>query len=134
MCNYTRVEYRCGHVRYTVRAWYWTSNADIVAHPPLSRNGIRSFGKGVKGVGLDQEEMWREEKAGTGYDCSTGRWFNGSVRNFQSFFGQDKMGTLYTYYNVKVVRKMSCLPLGRTPSEAPTGSPIRSDQQGENEY
>ncbi|TVY42536.1 hypothetical protein LSUB1_G003631, partial [Lachnellula subtilissima] len=21
MCNYTQVEYRCGHVRYTVRAW-----------------------------------------------------------------------------------------------------------------
>ncbi|KAJ5035570.1 uncharacterized protein L3040_008036 [Drepanopeziza brunnea f. sp. 'multigermtubi'] len=21
MCEYTQVEYRCGHVRYTVRAW-----------------------------------------------------------------------------------------------------------------
>ncbi|KAH6673242.1 hypothetical protein B0J14DRAFT_66824 [Halenospora varia] len=21
MCNYTQVEFRCGHVRYTVRAW-----------------------------------------------------------------------------------------------------------------
>ena len=34
MCDYTRVEYKCGHVRYTVRAWCVRYEQTHVRCPP----------------------------------------------------------------------------------------------------
>lgn len=34
MCDYTQVEFRCGHVRYTVRAWCTTYETTHKRCPP----------------------------------------------------------------------------------------------------
>ncbi|CAG8981397.1 hypothetical protein HYALB_00009609 [Hymenoscyphus albidus] len=34
MCNYTQVEFRCGHVRWTVRAWCITYETTHIRCPP----------------------------------------------------------------------------------------------------
>ncbi|KAG9239716.1 hypothetical protein BJ875DRAFT_1208 [Amylocarpus encephaloides] len=34
MCNYTQVEFRCGHVRWTVRAWCTNYETTHIRCPP----------------------------------------------------------------------------------------------------